>query len=113
MYAKIYGTAFVSLTDLLLLPLIAAALSMVVLYFVYRWLVPIKWKKLAPVIRQSVVSDLLQRFHLATHALPQQQATLLADERQVVQSLMLKTIQASSLLDLQETSSQVAILYAQ
>lgn len=112
MYAKIYGTAFVSVTDLILLPLIAAALAMVVLYFVYRWLVPVRWNKLAPVIRKSLVSDLIQRFHLATHALPQQQATLLADERQIVESLLQKASHTSGLIDLQETSSQVAILYA-
>jgi energy-coupling factor transporter ATP-binding protein EcfA2 len=113
LYAKLYGTAYVSVTDLIFLPLLAATLAMLLLYFVYRWLVPVPWKKLAPVIRSSVIGDLAQRFHLATHALPQQQATLLADERLAVASLREKTRYASSLIDLQESSSQVAILYAQ
>lgn len=112
-YAKFWGTSSVSITDLLLLPPLSAVLGMTLLYVLYRSLVPVTWSKLVPVCRNQLREELWQRMHHATHSLPQQQATLLADERRVVTELLNLTTTASQLIQQQEQTSQVAILYAQ
>lgn len=113
LYAKFNGTMFVSITDLVLLPPLTALLGMTMLYVLYRSLVPVTWSKLAPVCRTQLREDLHQRMRLATQSLPQQQATLLADERRVVTELLQRTSTALQLIQQQEQTSQVAILYAQ
>lgn len=113
LYAKFAGSTFVSLTDLLLLPPLAALLVMTLLYVLYRSLVPVTWGKLSPVCKSSLGSELLDKFQLATKQLPQQQATLLADERKIVTELIERTNITRQLIQQQEQTSQVAILYAQ
>ena len=112
LYAKFSGSINFSITDILLLPILAAILVMVLLYILYRRLVPVTWNKLVGPCRESLVQELRKRFQLATQALPQQQATLLADERQQVLSMLNKVRQAQGLITEQEKTANVAILYS-
>ncbi|HMO36191.1 MAG TPA: hypothetical protein PKA06_09115, partial [Gemmatales bacterium] len=102
LYAKFSGSINFSITDILLLPILAAIQVMVLLYILYRRLVPVTWNKLVGPCRESLVQELRKRFQLATQALPQQQATLLADERQQVLSMLNKVRQAQGLITEQE-----------
>ncbi|MFT3882521.1 MAG: 50S ribosome-binding GTPase [Gemmatales bacterium] len=112
LYAKFAGTMFVAITDLLLLPPLAALLAMTLLYILYRATVPVTWGKLSPVCQQQLASELHTRFQTALQALPQQQATLLADERRIVTQLLERTAECSRSIQQHEELSQVAILYA-
>jgi len=112
LYAKFANTMFVSITDLLLLPPLASLLAMTLLYVIYRSTVPVTWSKLAPACRQQLATELQTRFKTALEALPQQQATLLADERQIITQLLERTAECSRWIQQHEELSQVAILYA-
>lgn len=112
-YAKIVGTMYVSITDIVLLPPLAGLFVMVILYVLYRSLVPVTWKKLSPICGATLRAELSENFQTAIRALPQQQATLLADERHINEALIAQTTRAKELIQQQEQSSQVAILYAQ
>lgn len=112
LYAKFAGTSFVSITDLVLLPPLAALLVMTVLYILYRSMVPVTWSKLSSLCRDKLGDELAERFTLATKALPQQQATILEDERAQVTGMLAKVEQAQGLIAEQEKTSHVAILYA-
>lgn len=112
LYAKFAGTMFVSITDLILLPPLASLLAMTLLYVIYRSTVPVTWGKLAPLCRQQLTSDLHTRFRTTLHALPQRQATLLADERRIISQLLEKSAQCARLINQHAEVSQVAILYA-
>jgi hypothetical protein len=112
LYAKFAGTMFVSITDLVLLPPLAALLAMTLLYVIYRSTVPVTWNRLAPACRKRLSEELQSRFQTALQALPQQQAALLADERRIVSALLQQTSQCSRLIQQQEALSQVAILFA-
>lgn len=112
LYAKFAGTMFVSITDLVLLPPLAALLGMTFLYVIYRSTVPVTWGKLAPVCRQQLAAELHTRFQTTLQALPRQQATLLADERRIILQLLDKTGHCAGLISQHAEVSQVAILYA-
>lgn len=111
-YAKFAGTMYVSLTDLILLPPLASLLVMTVLYMLYRSMVPVTWSKLAPLCKQHLSTELQSRFFTVLQPLPRQQASLLAEERRMITSLIVQTTQASQLISQQEQSSQVAVLYS-
>lgn len=112
LYAKFTGSMFVAITDLLILPLLAALLGMTLLYILYRSTVPVTWSKLAQVSRQQLAGELHTRFQTSLQALPQHQATLLAEERQIVSQLLERTAECSRWIQQHEELSQVAILYA-
>ncbi len=113
MYAKFFGTAFISVTDLILLPPRAALLTMTLLYVIYRWTVPVTWSKLAPVCNQHLRDNLHLSFQTALQALPEQQAKLLAEERQRIGELLTQSNGIRKEIQQHEQSAQVAVLYAQ
>jgi hypothetical protein len=112
LYAKVWGTAYVSVTDIILLPPLAALLVMTLLYVLYRSLVPVTWSKLSSLCRDQLGQELRERFQLATQALPQQQATILEDERQQVTTMLTSVSEAERLIAEQEKTDHVAILYS-
>jgi hypothetical protein len=112
LYAKVFTDASVSAMDLILLPPIAALLAMTLLYVIYRFTVPVTWSRLTPItakeIRHSLKSALIQLLE----PLPQQQARLLAAERQHIQEFLDQSQAIKRLLQTQEQLGQLAVLYA-
>lgn len=113
LYAKITNRMYVSFTDLILMPVLAMLLGMLLLYMIYQWLVPVSWKKLLHYCRESLQDDLQQRYMTLLGGLPRKQATLLKDERQLVLKMIAQSTEARQLVQQQELTTQVAILYAQ
>jgi hypothetical protein len=113
LYSKFVSNAYVGVTDLLLLPFFSALFMMVLLYVIYRWTVPVTWRKLVPAISAPLRKDLQASYATALKALPEQQATLLTEERRAVTELLQLVGQARQTIRQQEQLGQVAVLYAQ
>jgi hypothetical protein len=112
-YAKFFTNAFVGVMDLLLMPFVAAFFVMIVLYAVYRWTVPVTWRKIVPVCSSHIRQHLRESFETALQSLPAQQAALLMEERRAVAEVLQLTGEARELMRRQEQLGEVAVLYAQ
>jgi hypothetical protein len=113
LYAKFFTNAYVSVGDLVLLPPVAALLGMTLLYWLYRWTVPITWSRLTPLAGRQLRQGLRADLATALQGLPEHQAILLAEERRQVGQLLEQVERGVQNVQQQEKLAQVAVLYSQ
>jgi hypothetical protein len=111
-YSKFFGSGYVSVTDLILLPVLAALLVMTLVYVLHRWTVPVTWHKVSAACSQHLRETLRVSAETALQGLPQNQATLLADERAAVETILGQIALVDQRVQAQEQLGHVAVLYS-